>query len=313
MKAVFFGTPQFAIPSLEALHQSSHVIRAVVTRLDKRSGRGMEKKEPDILVRARELGLACIQLGSLRKPSSQSQLASLGADLFVVVAYGKILPPEILSLPPRGCVNLHPSLLPRFRGASPIQAVLMEGETRTGVTTMFMDEGMDTGPILLQRSIDIKPDDNALTLGKTLSSEGASLLVETLDRLEADSIKPRPQESALATECHPIVKSDGLIDWSRPASDLYNRFRAFYPWPGSFSFLKGKRITLHDMKPLPISRKDSSPGTILACTPEGIDVACGCEGLRLLKLQREGKKTLSATEFVAGFSIQIGDRFIAHS
>ena len=188
----------------------------------------------------------------------------------------------------------------------------MEGETQTGVTTMFMDEGMDTGPILLQRSIDIKLEDNALTLGRILSTEGASLLVETLDRLEVDSIKPRPQNPALATECHPIVKSDGQIDWSRPALDLYNRFRAFYPWPGSFTFLNGKRITLHHMKPLPILREGSPPGTILACTPEGIDVACGCQGLRLLKLQREGKKILSAMEFAKGFSIQTGDRFIAH-
>jgi len=308
MRLTFMGTPAFALPSLKALIASNHTLDAIYCQPDKPAGRHLPVLAPPIACEAKESGIPLFQPKTLRKSEVQDELRAIGSEVIVVVAYGKILPEEVLGIPPQGCVNLHPSLLPKYRGASPIQSALAAGETITGITTMFMDKGMDTGPLLLQRKWAITEEDTSETLHTKLSEAGADLLVETLNELESGSLVPIPQNESEASICYPLSREDGLIQWELPAMTIYNRFRAFIPWPGSYTFFRGKNFKVHWLVPLPDS-SDAPPGTILSSGREGIRVAAGRGCVVITHVQLEGKRRVSARDFSLGIHIESGERF----
>ena len=309
MKVVFFGTPEFAVPSLEALSASRHEVVLVVSRPDKPVGRRRVLTPPPVAVRARELGLAVEQPRKLKSGPFPETFRRLRPDAAVVVAYGRFIPGPMLEVPRHGFVNLHPSLLPRHRGPSPIQWALAEGDRVTGVTTMLIDEGMDTGPILLQREVAIRPGETAPELSARLAAEGAALVVETLDGLEAGTVTPRPQPEEGATVTPLLDRETGVVDWSLPAPAIVARFRAFTPWPGLHTVFRGRRLKLHGVETAPAPPGEEPPGTVLAADGEGILVRCGGEtAVRITELQREGRRRLSAEAFLAGERIEPGER-----
>ncbi len=311
MRIVYFGTPRFAVPSLERLAESRHTIELVVTRPDKPVGRKQILTPPPVAVRARELGLPVEQPRKLRSGPFPERFREIRPDAAVVVAYGRFIPEGMLAVPRHGFVNLHPSLLPRHRGPSPIQWALAEGDPVTGVTTMLIDEGMDTGPILLQRQVAIRDGETAEALSSRLAEEGASLLVETLDGIEAGTVTPRPQPEEGATVTPLLDRSMGEVDWSLPATTLVNRLRAFTPWPGLHTTFRGGRVKLHGLEVLdPPPAGDEPPGTVLEANAAGIAVRCGGgTAVRITELQREGRRRLPADAFLAGERVVPGERF----
>ncbi len=314
------GTAELSCASLEKLAEKFSVA-AVVTQPDKPKGRELKLQFSPVKILAEKLKLPVLQPAKARDEKFISELHGLKPDLIVVVAYGQILPPSILDLPKFGCVNVHTSLLPKYRGASPIQSAILNGETETGVTIMKMDAGLDTGEIISQARTPILPEDNSQTLHDRLARLGAELLVETIPDYVAGKISPQPQPAEGASYAAKIKKEDGKIDWDEPAEKILNRLRAFTPWPGAFTFLRNAehrsagRAMLGAPKPellkiwkAEVAEKSGVAGEILSADKSGIVVACGKNALRILELQREGGRRLSAQEFLAGNPLNVGEK-----
>jgi methionyl-tRNA formyltransferase len=307
MRLVFCGTPQFAVPTLNALVRAGHEIALVVCQPDRPSGRGQAISIPAVKQRALELGLPVTQPEKIKNNAEfQTQLTALAAQVIVVIAYGRIIPKWMLDLPPMGNLNLHASLLPKYRGAAPIQWAIASGEQVTGATTMRIDEGLDTGDILLQQEVPILETDTAVTLAPRLSAAGAELMVETLRRLESNSIQPVPQNNALATLAPILSKEDGRMDFARPAQVLVNRLRGFQPWPGAFTTFRGRQLQITQAN---ADSKPSTPVGELRASPDRLLVGCGDDTvLEILELQPEGKKRITAREFINGYRLKDGER-----
>jgi methionyl-tRNA formyltransferase len=320
MRIVFMGTPEFALPSLRRLVEDGYDIVGVYTRADQPAGRGRAMTPPPVKTAALELGLPVFQPSGLRHPDAVEQLASLRPDVIVVCAFGQILRQPVLDIPPKGVVNVHPSLLPRHRGATPIQAAILAGDEETGVTIMLMDAGMDTGPILRQRSLAISPWDSAGSLGEKLSRLAADLLGETLRLWLPGEIEPQPQDEARATYAPLIQKEDAAIDWTRPAVDIWRQIRAMNPWPGAYTTLDGEALHIWEAWPLPGDGDAGELGTVLPLSPaqreklppeaqrEALAVQTGEGLLVVLRLQRAGRRALPAAEFVRGLRQLFGRR-----
>jgi methionyl-tRNA formyltransferase len=305
MRIVFMGTPRFAVPTLEGIAQAGHEVVAVYTQPDRPAGRGQQLATSPVKETAVSLGLRVEQPQRVRRPEVVEQLATLNADCIVVVGYGQIIPQSIIDLPRYGIVNVHASLLPRYRGAAPIQWAIARGETRTGVTTMQIDAGLDTGDMLLQSETDIGPDEDALQLGARLAPEGADLLVETLQRLEAGSITPEPQDNAEATLAPILKKEDGRIDWSWPAAEIVNRARGFVPWPGAYTTFRGRQFNIWRAR---MAEGPGEPG-ILRRAGSRLLAGAGQGSVELVEVQVEGRKRTDAAAFLNGYQIKDGERF----
>jgi methionyl-tRNA formyltransferase len=310
VKSVFFGTAEIACPSLEALAQSGFSkVAAVVSQPDRPSGRDLKLHPTAVKSLALKLEIPVLQPERARSESFLAELRAIAPDVIVVMAYGQILPQALLEIPPRGCVNIHTSILPKYRGAAPIQWALLNGDSETGVTLMKMDAGMDTGPIIAMARTPISMEDNAETIHDRLAALGASLLVEKLPAYLDGSLKPAPQPEG-ATHARKITKEDGRLNWHEPALALWNRVRALTPWPGAFAYLRAEEKPML----LKIWRARSTtghgaPGEILGVDKAGITVACGRDALLLTEVQREGGKRMSAHDFVLGSPIRFGQRF----
>lgn len=298
---IFFGTPEFAVPSLKALISRGEKILLVVTQPDKPKGRGKNLQAPEIKKVALQYELPLCQPEKMKDDNFIKKLKSLNPEFAIVVAYGKILPKEILEIPKHGCINLHASLLPKYRGAAPIQWALINGEKITGVTTMIIDEGLDTGPILLQKEISINDEDNAETLSEKLSVVGAELIIETIDKMRKGIITPEPQTGEI-TYAPQLKKDDGKINWNNSAKKIFNLVRGTYPWPCAYSFLKDERVKIIKTEVL---EGNAAPGLIIKAKNELI-VGTQEGLLRILLIQPEGKKIMTAKEFISGRKINEG-------
>jgi methionyl-tRNA formyltransferase len=312
MKLVFCGTPFFAVPALKQLLRAGHSVELVVTQPDRAAGRAREVAEPAVKVAAKEAGLAVVQPEKIKNnPEFRSRLEAIGPDAIVVVAYGRIIPKWMLDLAPLGNLNLHASLLPKYRGAAPIQWAVANGEATTGTTTMRIDEGLDTGAILLQRELAIAPDQTAEDLFPLLAESGASLMVETLEGLApgaAQPLQPIPQDERLASLAPILRREDAQIDLSRSAQQIYNRWRGFQPWPGAYTFFRGKKLTIHRLMPIEGTLTARPPGS-LSTDGGRMFVASGHSSwLELIEVQLEGRKRLAAAEFLRGFPPHADER-----
>jgi len=309
IRFVFMGTPEFAIPSLEALVLTYQVV-AVYTRPDKKAGRGQQLAFSAVKKRASSLGIPVLQPERLRGVGAMEQLAGLAPDIIVVAAYGQILPPEILAVPKFGCINVHASLLPKYRGSSPIPAAILDGGEATGVTIMLMDTGMDSGPILNQRKVPISSDDTTGFLTTKLAWVGADLLMEMLPLWIDGKIKPQPQNASQATYTWTVTKEDGAIDWKLSAVELRRRVCAYDPWPGCHTVWQGKRLKVSQVVPIE-GGEPAEVGKVVALPP-GLSVAVGVqtgEGiLGLLRVQLEGKREMAAQEFIIGHRDFLGSQ-----
>jgi len=297
-RIVFMGTPEFAVPALDAL-ADAHQVVGVITQPDRPAGRGRRLAPSPVKQVALERGLSLSQPHSLRTPEAVAQLSAWKPDVIVVAAFGQILPQDVLGLPPHGCLNVHGSLLPHWRGAAPVAAAILAGDEVTGVTIMQMDAGLDTGPVLAQREETILPDDTQATLEKRLAYLGAELLVETLSAYLAGNLLPRPQPEEGATYAGQLRKEDGLLDWSRPAVELDRQVRAFTPWPGAFTTWRGQRLKVLRVVPLPEWHGDAPPGTVIVLA-DGVVVATGEGALRLEEVQLAGKRPMDIAPFLRG-------------
>ena len=316
MLLVFCGTPRFAVPTLEKLAEAGHSVLLAVTQPDRPRGRGMDVAVSPVKEAATRLGIAVLQPVTIKNNAEfRSQLAAIRPDAIIVVGYGRIIPQWMIDLPRLGNLNLHASLLPKYRGAAPIQWAIANGESVTGVTTMRIDAGLDTGDILMQREIAIGLEDTAETLGPKLASIGAGLMVETLRGLETGQVRPTPQDHAQATLAPILNKEDGRMDFSRSATHLFNRLRGFQPWPGAFATFKGKTLQVHRAQPRQHAAK-LTPGEVAV---EGTRLLVGCsEGfgkdkdknagaaLELIEIQVEGKRRMTAQEFINGYRPKSG-------
>lgn len=308
MRTIFFGSPEFAVPCLEALHDMSDVA-VVISQPDRPAGRGLTMRPPAVKQRALELGLEVWQPTKVRTAEFAEKLRALEADVAVVVAYGRILPRALLDAPRMGCVNVHASLLPRWRGAAPIQWSIVDGDAQTGVTLMQMDEGMDTGPILASASIPIARDDDAATLGHRLSRLGADLLRGQLPRYVAGDLAATPQDESAATMAPLLNKEHGRIDWHKPAQAVHDQIRGMNPWPGAQTLLGERRIKVHRAIASTLDPEGAPPGQVIALDPEGILVACAEGTLEIQELQESGRKRVDARAFASGRGVAVGDRF----
>jgi methionyl-tRNA formyltransferase len=306
MRLVFMGTPDFAAASLEALLRSDDSVVGVVTQPDRPKGRGQFLTPPPVKLLAQRQQIPLLQPLKMKDSEFLQALAGWKPDLIVVAAFGRILPPVILSLPPRGCINVHASLLPKYRGAGPIQWAIINGERETGITTMLMDEGMDTGAMLLQEAIPITPDDTAGTLSPRLAELGGKLLFETIVRLKSGTLAPRPQDDSRATLAPLLKKEDGVIDWALPATALANRVRGLSPWPGAYTIVAGgDRWTIWRALALP-GPVTNQPGVVVATTNEAIHVATGKGVLAVMELQSANSRRMAVSQYLAGHSIAVG-------
>ena len=304
MKLAFLGTSEFAVPALGALVDAGHDVIAVYTRAPKPAGRGQQERRTPVHDLALALGLPVRTPKSLRSEEEAQAFKALDLDAAVVVAYGHILPKSFLDAPVLGCINIHGSLLPRWRGAAPIHRAILAGDAETGVTTMRMDEGLDTGPMLLAERTPISAADTAESVHDRLAELGARLIVSTLDGLVAKTLEPVPQSEEGVTYAHKLGKEEGALDWRRPAAELERKVRAFHPWPGTwFEVASGERIKVLAAG---LALAGGAPGTVSVGRDGFPVVACGIGGLRLLKLQRAGKSAQSADAFLRGFALPAG-------
>jgi len=310
MKVLFMGTPAFAAASLTRLLESPHDVVGVVTRPDAPAGRGRAMRASAVKDIAVARGLPLMQPLRLKDPQLAAQLESLAPDLVVVVAYGRILPEALLELAARGAVNVHASLLPLYRGASPVAHAILHGEKETGVTTMRMIASLDAGDILMQRAIPISDDDTGATLEERLALLGADLLIETLDALAAGAVHPVPQDHDRATWAPTLSKDDGRIDWSLPAREIWLRVRAFDPWPGAWTRTPaGRQLRIWRARPAESSSAQAAAGTVVAVggRKDDVEVAAGAGSLLLTQVQPEGGRRMPATEAVSGRHLRVGD------
>ncbi len=306
LNLVFCGTPRFAVPTLEMLYATGFSMRLVVTQPDRPRGRGLELAPSPVKQSALELGLPITQPEKIKTNEKfHAQLSELHADAIIVVGYGRIIPQWMIDLPPMGNINLHASLLPKYRGAAPVQWAIASGETITGVTTMRIDAGLDTGDILQQKEISITPADTAETLASRLAATGSDLMVETLRGLQAGKIHPRPQDSAKASLAPILKKEDGHIDFRRSANEIHNRLRGFQPWPGAFTSFRGQNLHIWEARPSSLSL---APGELVVEAGELL-VGCGAGGaLELREVQLEGKKRMPARDFIHGYHPSHGEK-----
>jgi methionyl-tRNA formyltransferase len=306
MKLVFMGTPLFAVRPLQALAQAGHELGGVVTRIDKPAGRGRAVAQPAVKIAAQQMGFTVHQPGRVRDLEFIETLRKIAPDVIVVAAYGQILPKDILELPKYGCVNIHASLLPLYRGAAPINWAIIRGETETGITIMQMDEGMDTGAILMQESMPIDPKDTAGTVTEKLSDLGAGLIGKALLLIKAGSLKPVLQDHAKATLAPILKKQDGLVDWTSAAAEIHNRVRGVNPWPGAYTYLDGKLIKI-----LETGVADGQGGAGVIHERDGgvLEVGTGTGLIHVLRIQPEGRKPMTAADFIHGHRGLAGKRF----
>jgi methionyl-tRNA formyltransferase len=312
MKLVFCGTPFFAVPTLKAVLRAGHEVALAVTQPDRPGGRGLKVVVPPVKETAITAGIPVIQPDKIKNnPDFRSQLETIAPDAILVVAYGRIIPKWMLDLPRFGNLNLHGSLLPKYRGAAPIQWAIANGEPVTGVTTMRLDEGLDTGDILMQRELAIAPDQTAEDLYPLLAEMGAALMVETLDGLKSGDLTRQKQDDSQATHAPILTREDGRMNFSQPAMTVYNRRRGFQPWPGAWTLLGGKKLTAHRLMPLEPSALSGGPADPAAIRVENqrLYVRCGERTwLELVELQLEGKKRMPAADFLRGHPLKTGDR-----
>ena len=297
MRLVFLGTPAFAVPTLERMVEAGHRVLAVVTQPDRPRGRGQHPSPPPVKEAAARLGLPVFQPERVRLPEAVEFLRVQEAEAMVVVGYGQIIPQTVIDLAPLGIVNVHASLLPKYRGAGPIQWAILNGETRTGVTTMRIDAGLDTGDMLLKSWTEIGPDENGIELGQRLAAMGADLLVETLAAMAAGAIVAEKQDSSQATYARLLKKEDGMLDWSLPAPAIHNRVRGLQPWPGAYTTFRGQTLHLWKSRlaPPPVN---PLPGPFASVKP--LVVNCGSGALELIEVQLEGRKRISSADFANG-------------
>ena len=298
LRLVFLGTPAFAVPTLEAIVGAGHLVAAVVTQPDRPRGRGQQLAPPPVKEAALRLGLATYQPERVRHAEAVEFLRAQAAEAMVVVGYGQIIPQAVIDLAPLGIINVHASLLPKYRGAGPIQWAILKGETRTGVTTMRIDAGLDTGAMLLKAETGIAPDEDAPSLGGRLAEMGARLLVETLDGLGAGSIVPEAQDPAQATYAPMLKKEDGRIDWTRPAAVIHNQVRGLQPSPGAYTGFRGATLHVRRARVAEALRAGLRPGTVASVKP--LAVACGEGAIELIEVQSEGRKRVAAADFANG-------------
>jgi methionyl-tRNA formyltransferase len=308
MRIVFMGTPEFSVPALEYLVKSEYRVVGVYTQPDRPTGRGRSLEQSPVKRMALEYGLEVFQPVKLRNPEEVQRLAALKPDLILVAAFGKILPQSVLDMPPFGCLNIHPSLLPKYRGATPIPSAILGGDKDTGVTIMLMDTGMDTGSIVSQIIVGIEPQDTTESLGDRLAKAGVRLLAEALPLWFERSLKPQPQDESKATYTAPITKEDGIINWQMTAEEISRRVRAFYPWPGCYTWWQGKLLKILEAIALH-KEQNLSPGKVVALAPGqsavvGVETGDGILGL--IRVQLEGKRALTAAEFLLGQRTLVG-------
>lgn len=309
MRLIFLGTPAFAVPSLRRLVEGGYEVVGVVTQPDRPAGRGRRLRKPPVMQVAEEMGLRAIQPVTIRDPEVVGTLRHWRPEVAVVVAFGQILPSAVLEIPPQGCLNVHASLLPRYRGPAPIAWALIRGETVTGVTIMEVVEAVDAGPILVQRKIPITREDNAGTLHDQLAVLGADALLETLRALERGEVTRTPQNEAEATYAPKLSPPLGCLDWSGSAENLWNLVRGLAPQPGAYTFFRGLLIRVLAARPLPESTRHA-PGTIVGLRKGGgVAVAAGAGTLLLTTLQPEGKRVMTAEEFTRGYRVEVGSAF----
>ncbi len=301
MKIVYMGTPDFAVPALRALAEK-HEVAAVFTQPDKPVGRKQILTPPDVKVCAQEIGIPVCQPASMKTPEALELLKSFAPDVVVVAAYGQILPQAVLDVPRYGCVNIHGSLLPKYRGAAPIQQAVLNGDSVTGVTTMLMDAGLDTGDILLVKETPIGENETSAELFDRLSALGGELILETLAALENGTVTPKKQDESLATHTSKIDKSLCPVDFSRSALQIHNQIRGLYSWPVATATICGKRVKIHRAK---LAEGSGRAGEILSVKP--LVIACGEGAIELLELQPEGKKKMTAEAFAAGHKLKTGE------
>ncbi len=311
LRVAFFGTPSFAVPTLEHLVNSRHSVVGVITQPDKPRGRGQRVTDGPVKALAVSMQLPILQPNRLARDQFEAAFSALGADIGVVAAYGKILPDWLLAAPRLGLINVHASLLPKYRGASPIHRAVMNGDAETGVTIMRVVSALDAGPMIARVAVPIAIDDTTTIVETTLAIRGAEALIATLDALEAGTAVETPQDASLATYAPKLSKAEGIVDWSKPAASIHNLIRGLWPWPHAFTFLAGTRYILHRSRLSGIPPLDAVQGTIIrASATEGLHVACG-EGtsIELLDLQVEGKRVVSAREALAANAFNAGTRF----
>lgn len=302
---IFMGTPDFAVPSLDLLFKEGYDVALVVTQPDRPKGRGRNLVPPPVKVKALELNLEVLQPSTLKNEKFTDQIKSIQPDFFVVIAFGHILSEKILQLPKLGAINIHASLLPKYRGAAPIQWAIINGDSQTGVTTMFMDKGMDTGNVLLTKKEQISPEDTAATLHDRLAISGADLLVKTLKDFAAHNLIPIPQDHSKATYAPLLKKQDGHINWQRPAKELEPFIRGVTPWPGAFTFHNETRLKIFKAAPISESVSEAA-GTILKAFPDELRVATGKGVLSILEIQGPSGKRLGVAEFLRGYKLPPG-------
>jgi len=310
MRIVFMGTPDFAVPSLQALLEADPEavgrVVGVVTQPDRPKGRGGRFTPPSVKVVAERAGLSVVQPLKMKDPDFLDTLRAWAPDLIAVTAFGRILPPVVLGLPPKGCVNVHGSLLPKYRGAAPIQWAIINGETETGITTMLMDPGMDTGPMLLREATPILPTDTAGDLAARLAPIGGRLLAETIARLKKGTITPTPQDNTQASLAPMLKKEDGALDWRGEAAVLANRVRGLTPWPGAYTYYGDERWQIWRAEPVETGRADVEPGTVLEATKAAIRIAAGKGSLLIRELQSASGKRLTVSQYLAGHQVSVG-------
>lgn len=302
-RIVFMGTPDFACPTLQTLIERGENILAVITQPDRPKGRGQKLAPPPVKELAQRHDIPVLQPPRVREPAFIQVIREYAPDVIVVVAFGQILPKALLDIPPKGCINVHSSLLPRYRGAAPLNWCIVNGETETGVTTMLMDAGLDTGPMLLKRSTVIDENEDIVSLHDRMAAMGAQLLAETLDRLVEGSLEPVPQDDGQTCYAPLLKKEDGLIDWRRTAREIHNQVRGMAVWPGAYTSLDGQ--TLKIFRTL-TGNGVGTPGTVLRASRGTLEIACGNGSLLIGELQLAGKKRLECASFLAGFSIREG-------
>ncbi|HEX7047454.1 MAG TPA: methionyl-tRNA formyltransferase [Gammaproteobacteria bacterium] len=306
MRLVFAGTPDFAVPALDALIAAGHEIVAVYTQPDRPAGRGRKLAPSPVKQRALEHGIPVEQPESLKNPEGRTALAAYHPDVMIVVAYGLLLPQAVLDIPAHGCLNIHASLLPRWRGAAPIQRAIAAGDTETGVGIMRMEKGLDTGPVLLERRIPIDAAETGGSLHDKLAALGAEAIVEALANLT--TLDARPQDDSKATYAYKLTKQEAALDWSKSAIELARQVRAFDPWPVAFTIFNHETLRIWSAEALPLSAKKFTPGEIASATVDGIDLATGEGLLRITRLQPPGKRPMNVAEFLNGHAVAVGQR-----
>ena len=299
------GTPSFALPILRAIHESTHELIGVVTQPDKSRGRGRKLGISPVKELVTALHLPVMQPQTTKDKAFMEEVKRMSPDLIVVAAYGRILMRDFLEIPPLGCINVHASLLPKYRGAAPIQWAIVNGERKTGVTIMKMDEGIDTGDILLAKEVEIGDEDTAQSLHDRLAQVGASLIVKAMDQLDRGTLRPIPQDQRKASYAPPLKKEDGLIDWSRDARDIFNRIRGFNPWPGAFTYLKGSRLKIFTGE-IVTEEAGERAGEVVQAGSEGVIVSTGKGSFLIKEVQLEGRKRMPIREFLIGNEIPPG-------